>query len=245
VDKRPDSIGKAIPNAEILVLREDGSPCTQRAGRTGASRRAGRHGLLERSGKTAERYKPCRCSPGREAGLVLPEIAVFSGDTVRMDEEGFLYFIGRRDEMMKTSGYRVSPTEVEEILYATKMVGECVAFGVDDDRLGQAIQVIATPPAVVSWMSPPCWPNAAAACRPTWSRPVSTFAKARCRAIRMARSTGRPCRRPGSNRTINKRSLPHNTMSTSPRRPGSCPHEPVFQPRLATDGRRVAAGATG
>ncbi|HMT81337.1 MAG TPA: acyl-CoA ligase (AMP-forming), exosortase A system-associated, partial [Azonexus sp.] len=61
-------------------------------------------------------------------------------------EEGFLYFIGRRDEMMKTSGYRVSPTEVEEILYATKLVGECVAFGVDDDRLGHAIQVIATPP---------------------------------------------------------------------------------------------------
>jgi acyl-CoA synthetase (AMP-forming)/AMP-acid ligase II len=59
----------------------------------------------------------------------------------------FLYFIGRRDEMMKTSGYRVSPTEVEEVLYATRMVGECVAFGVDDDRLGQSIQVIATPPA--------------------------------------------------------------------------------------------------
>jgi acyl-coenzyme A synthetase/AMP-(fatty) acid ligase len=97
--------------------------------------------------KTAERYKPLPVnSPGREAGLVLPEIAVFSGDTVRMDDEGFLYFIGRRDEMMKTSGYRVSPTEVEEILYATKVVGECVAFGVDDDRLGQAIQVIVTPP---------------------------------------------------------------------------------------------------
>jgi acyl-CoA synthetase (AMP-forming)/AMP-acid ligase II len=64
-----------------------------------------------------------------------------------MDEEGFLYFIGRRDEMMKTSGYRVSPTEVEEILYATRLVGECVAFGVDDERLGHAIRVIATPPA--------------------------------------------------------------------------------------------------
>lgn len=63
-----------------------------------------------------------------------------------MDDEGFLYFIGRRDEMMKTSGYRVSPTEVEEILYATKLVGECVAFGVDHDTLGQAIQVIVTPP---------------------------------------------------------------------------------------------------
>ena len=49
---------------------------------------------------------------------MLPEIAVFSGDTVRLDAEGFLYFIGRRDEMIKTSGYRVSPTEVEEVLYA-------------------------------------------------------------------------------------------------------------------------------
>jgi acyl-CoA synthetase (AMP-forming)/AMP-acid ligase II len=66
--------------------------------------------------------------------------------TVRMDEEGFLYFVGRRDEMMKTSGYRVSPTEVEEVVYETKMVGECVAFGVEHPTLGQTIQVIATPP---------------------------------------------------------------------------------------------------
>jgi acyl-CoA synthetase (AMP-forming)/AMP-acid ligase II len=48
--------------------------------------------------------------------------------------------------MMKTSGYRVSPTEVEEVLYATQLVGECVAFGVDHPALGQAIQAIATPP---------------------------------------------------------------------------------------------------
>ena len=46
------------------------------------------------------------------------------------DDEGFLYFVGRRDEMIKTSGYRVSPTEVEEVLYRTGLVGECVAFGV-------------------------------------------------------------------------------------------------------------------
>ena len=64
---------------------------------------------------------------------------------MRKDAEGFLYFIGRRDEMMKTSGYRVSPTEVEEILYATQLVGECVAFGVDHPSLGHAIHVIATP----------------------------------------------------------------------------------------------------
>lgn len=148
VDKRPDSIGKAIPNAEILVLREDGTPCGPNEPgelvHRGALVGMGYWNDIE---KTAERYKPLPVhAPGREAGLVLPEIAVFSGDTVRMDEEGFLYFIGRRDEMMKTSGYRVSPTEVEEILYATKMVGECVAFGVDNDRLGQAIQVIATAP---------------------------------------------------------------------------------------------------
>jgi len=148
VDRRPDSIGKAIPNAEILVLRDDGSPCgpnepgelVHRGALVG-------QGYWNDAAKTAERYKLLATgAPGREAGLQLPEYAVFSGDTVRMDEDGFLYFIGRRDEMMKTSGYRVSPTEVEEILYATKLVGECVAFGVDHATLGQAIQVIATAP---------------------------------------------------------------------------------------------------
>lgn len=152
VDRRPDSIGKAIPNAEILVLREDGTPCAPNEPGELVHRGAlVGMGYWNDPEKTAERYKPLPAhAPGREPGLVLPEIAVFSGDTVRMDEEGYLYFIGRRDEMMKTSGYRVSPTEVEEILYATKMVGECVAFGVDDDRLGQAIQVIATPPSGAS-----------------------------------------------------------------------------------------------
>ncbi len=148
VDRRPDSIGKAIPNAEILVLREDGSPCA--ANEPGELVHRGAlvgMGYWNDHEKTAERYKPLPAStPGRDAGLVLPEIAVFSGDTVRRDEEGFLYFIGRRDEMMKTSGYRVSPTEVEEVLYATQLVGECVAFGVDHPTLGQAIQVIVTPP---------------------------------------------------------------------------------------------------
>jgi len=147
VDRRPDSIGKAIPNAEILVLREDGTPCdpdepgelVHRGALVGL-------GYWNDAEKTAERYKLLAAdAPGRQPGLQLPEYAVFSGDTVRKDAEGFLYFIGRRDEMMKTSGYRVSPTEVEEILYATQLVGECVAFGVPHDTLGHAIHVIATP----------------------------------------------------------------------------------------------------
>lgn len=149
VDRRPDSIGKAIPNAEILVLRDDGSPCD--ADEPGELVHRGAlvgQGYWNDPEKTAERYKLLPTgAPGREAGLQLPEYAVFSGDNVRRDAEGFLYFIGRRDEMIKTSGYRVSPTEVEEVLYATRLVGECVAFGVEHPALGQAIQVIATPPA--------------------------------------------------------------------------------------------------
>jgi acyl-CoA ligase (AMP-forming) (exosortase A-associated) len=148
VDARPDSIGKAIPNAEILVLRENGTPCApdepgelvHRGALVGM-------GYWNDPEKTAERYKVLPPGiAGRDDGLPLPEIAVFSGDTVRRDNEGFLYFIGRRDEMIKTSGYRVSPTEVEEVLYATGQVGECAAFGVDHAILGQAIQVLVTPP---------------------------------------------------------------------------------------------------
>ncbi len=91
VDRRPDSIGKAIPNAEILVLREDGTPCAPNEPGELVHRGAlVGMGYWNDPEKTAERYKPLPVTaPGREAGLVLPEIAVFSGDTVRMDEEGF------------------------------------------------------------------------------------------------------------------------------------------------------------
>ncbi len=143
IDRRPDSIGRAIPNAEILVLREDGTPCAP--GEPGELVHRGAlvgMGYWNDSEKTAERYKPL---PGRERGLVMPEIAVFSGDTVRMDEEGFLYFVGRRDEMIKTSGYRVSPTEIEEVVYGTQLVSEAAAFGVPHPTLGQGIVVVATP----------------------------------------------------------------------------------------------------
>ena len=148
VDRRPDSIGKAIPNAEILVLRDDGSACApDEPGELVHRGALVGQGYWNDAEKTAERYKLLAPdAPGRHAGLQLPEYAVFSGDNVRMDAEGFLYFIGRRDEMMKTSGYRVSPTEVEEIVYATRLVAECVAFGVEHPALGQAIQVIVTAP---------------------------------------------------------------------------------------------------
>lgn len=143
IDARPDSIGKAIPNAEVMVLREDGTPCAP-----GEPGELVHRGALVSLGywndpeKTAERFKPI---PARQGGLPFPEIAVWSGDTVRMDEEGYLYFISRKDEMIKTSGYRVSPTEVEEVIYSTGMVAEAAAFGVAHPALGQAIVVVAVP----------------------------------------------------------------------------------------------------
>ncbi|MDH4393735.1 MAG: acyl-CoA ligase (AMP-forming), exosortase A system-associated [Aquabacterium sp.] len=173
VDRRPDSIGKAIPNAEILVLREDGTECgpdepgelVHRGALVG-------QGYWNDAEKTAERYKLLPAGVGgRESGLQLPEYAVFSGDTVRKDAEGFLYFIGRRDEMMKTSGYRVSPTEVEEVLYATRLLGECAAFGVDHATLGQAIQVIATPPAGADAVDVPALLAACKQCMPAYMVP--------------------------------------------------------------------------
>jgi len=140
IDLRPDSMGKAIPNAEILVVHEDGTPCAP--GEPGELVHRGVHvalGYWNDPEKTAERYRP---APGQLAGLVIPELAVWSGDTVRMDEEGYLYFIGRRDEMIKTSGYRVSPSEVEEVVYATGLVNEVAATGIAHPVLGQAVVLV-------------------------------------------------------------------------------------------------------
>ncbi len=147
VDRRPDSIGRAIPNAEILVLREDGSVCgVDEPGELVHRGPLVGMGYWNDAEKTAERYKPLPPGVGgREAGLQLPEYAVFSGDTVRRDAEGFLYFIGRRDEMIKTSGYRVSPVEVEELLYRSGLVGECAAYGLPHEQLGQCIEVVYYP----------------------------------------------------------------------------------------------------
>ena len=141
IDKRPDSMGKAIPNAEIMVINERGEECT--AHEPGELVHRGAlvsMGYWNDQVRTAERFKatPCRIKE-----IPAPEIAVWSGDVVRKDEDGFLYFIGRRDDMIKTSGYRVSPTEVEEAAYSSGLVAEVAAIGVAHHRLGQAIVMVA------------------------------------------------------------------------------------------------------
>lgn len=142
VEIRPTSIGKAIPNAEILVVSDSGEPCAP-----GEPGELVHRGALVSLGywndpeKTAERFRPV---PGRDTSLPLTEIAVWSGDQVVMDEEGYLYFVSRKDEMIKTSGYRVSPTEVEAVAYASGLVASAVALGVPHPVLGQAILLIVT-----------------------------------------------------------------------------------------------------
>lgn len=145
VDRRPDSIGKAIPNAEVLVVRTDGTPCEP-----GEEGELVHRGALVAQGywgdpvRTAERFRPL---PREQAPWRTPELCVWSGDRVVADEEGFLYFVGRLDDMIKTSGYRVSPTEIEEVAYDTGLVCDAVALGLPDERLGQRIVLLVTPPA--------------------------------------------------------------------------------------------------
>ena len=99
-------------------------------------------------------------------------MAVWSGDTVVADEEGFLYFVGRADEMIKTSGYRVSPTEIEEVAYATGLVRDAVALGVDDPALGQRIVLVVTPVGAGASAEDAARRAASATCRCTWSRAI-------------------------------------------------------------------------
>ncbi len=140
VDEYPESMGRAIPNAEILVINEHGEACAP--GEPGELVHRGAlvaMGYWNDAEKTAQRFRPAPCQPPQ---LTLPEIAVWSGDQVMRDEQGLLYFVSRKDEMIKTSGYRVSPTEVEEVAYAVRGVAGAVALGVPHATLGQAIALV-------------------------------------------------------------------------------------------------------
>jgi acyl-CoA synthetase (AMP-forming)/AMP-acid ligase II len=142
VDARPTSIGKAIPNAEILVVDEQGQVCAP--GETGELVHRGAHvslGYWNDPVLTAQRFRRSPVQPSQVPG---DEWAVFSGDLVRTDNEGYIYFVGRKDSMIKSSGFRVSPTEIEEYFYNTGLVQDAVAFGAHDPALGERIHVTVT-----------------------------------------------------------------------------------------------------
>ena len=128
LDSHPDSIGTAIPFADVMASRPDGSPCAR--GEEGELVHAGplvAKGYWNDPERTAERFR---------------NGAVWSGDRVRRDADGLFYFVGRDDAMIKTSGNRVSPTEIEEAAVASGAALEAVALGYPDPRLGEAIALI-------------------------------------------------------------------------------------------------------
>ena len=137
LDSHPESIGSAIPFADVMASHPDGTLCAP--GEEGELVHAGplvAKGYWNDPERTAERFRPA------PAGSLYPGTAVWSGDRVRRDADGLFTFVGRADAMIKTSGNRVSPTEVEEAAVASGLAAEAVALGYPDERLGEAIALV-------------------------------------------------------------------------------------------------------
>jgi acyl-CoA synthetase (AMP-forming)/AMP-acid ligase II len=136
IDRRPTSIGKAIPETEVFVVTADGRRAEP--GEPGTLVHRGptvSRGYWKRPEDTARVLRQNPFVPADNGG----EIVCYSGDLVCTDEEGFLYFIGRNDAMIKSSGYRISPTEVEEALMATGAFRQVAVIGLPDAVAGQRV----------------------------------------------------------------------------------------------------------
>lgn len=141
LDRRPESIGRAIPNVEIAVVDDDGRPVPP-----GVPGELVHRGPLVALGywrdpvRTAERFRPWPLD--REGAAGQRDIAVFSGDRVVADRQGFLTFLGRADAMIKSGGFRISPEEVEEPAYEVAGVSAAAAFGAPDEELGERVVLL-------------------------------------------------------------------------------------------------------
>lgn len=132
LDTRPTSVGRGMPNEEVWLVDEQGRRLPH--GSTGELVIRGSHvmrGYWEKPEQTAERLKP---------GPLPGEMVLYSGDIFRTDDEGWLYFVARKDDVIKSRGEKVSPREVENVLYDMEAVFEAAVVGVDDEVLGQAVK---------------------------------------------------------------------------------------------------------
>jgi acyl-CoA ligase (AMP-forming) (exosortase A-associated) len=133
IDRRPGSMGKAIPECEILVVDEHGKICgPDQVGELVHAGPTVSLGYWKRPDSTAAVFRPDPRDPN--APLV-----VYSGDLVRKDADGFLYFVGRRDQQIKSHGFRMSPEEVEEAVNRSGMVAEVIVRGIPDELAGQVV----------------------------------------------------------------------------------------------------------
>lgn len=141
VDVRPTSIGKPITNVEIHILNSEGEECGPDEPGELVHRGANiALGYWRDPEATARRFRPAPFQQGKGG---IPEIAVYSGDYVKRDHEGYIYFIGRNDQMIKSHGMRVSPEEIEDCIYASNLVAHAVAFSVpkEDGESPQSLRL--------------------------------------------------------------------------------------------------------
>jgi acyl-CoA ligase (AMP-forming) (exosortase A-associated) len=140
IDRRPGSMGKAIPETDIFVVNERGERC--RPGEVGILVHRGPTVSLGYWGRPEDTARVLRPNPLVAANEGV-DVVCYSGDLVRMDEDGYLYFVGRNDAMIKSSGYRISPTEVEEVLMASGRLASVAVIGLPDPALGERVHAVA------------------------------------------------------------------------------------------------------
>jgi acyl-CoA synthetase (AMP-forming)/AMP-acid ligase II len=142
VDDHPDSMGRAIPGAQVFVVGEDLSICPP--GEVGELVHRGPTVALGYWNDPEATDRVFRQGPLPTLGIPAGERVVFSGDFVRADEAGRLYYVGRRDHMIKTLGYRISPDEVADVIRASGEALEAVVLGEPDPVRGQRIVAAVT-----------------------------------------------------------------------------------------------------
>jgi amino acid adenylation domain-containing protein len=133
IDRKPTSVGIAIPNTELWLVDEEGKRLTQpnQVGQLVIRGATVMRGYWEKPEATAKKLKP---------GPLPGELVLHTGDFCRLDEEGYLYFVGRMDDIIKSRGEKVAPKEVESALMNVQGVKEAAVIGVPDDILGQAVK---------------------------------------------------------------------------------------------------------
>ena len=143
IDQKRGSIGKSIPEVELFVLNGKGEICdVDEPGELVHSGALVTMGYWNDPDATEKRF---RSLPPKLRGSVRSKVGVWTGDIVRRDKEGFLYFQDRKDNMLKCFGYRISPTEIEDVILESEIAQDVVAIGIPDPQAGQRVGIALVP----------------------------------------------------------------------------------------------------